>query len=464
MSNVSFIYQLLKQKSESNIEFRANYDLAEIAKTTCAYLNADGGWIVIGHSGKEVNGVEDSAEKVSDLQLCFSERISPQPLIDVRIDQFEEFTVILVNIIRGSRQPYSFDGKYFVRRQKETISVDSNDLGVLIRTSNGYDSAWEKMAAGHTEVDDLEAEEIAQTIREAETFGRGKVLPKDNEEFLNYFQLLDNYKVKNGALILFGKHPAKFLPQCRIRITAIPYGKTGSRFSDMLIIEDNLFEAFERVQQYFKKTMPLLSEFQVDNWDRKNRDKYPLEAIDEAIINAMIHRDYGDFSGEITINIYPEKLEIINSGEFPPDIIKGKNKFHEHHSVFRNPLIAHIFWLRNKGEKMGRGLGLIKGRFSEYGLKEPEWTTQSGYTKLTLFGEPIKVDINLRMMSFLRNQRIGERFTRENYEAFFVEEFNEKTARNDISKMVKGAWVKKVGNGPATMYLRTNKELPDIAG
>jgi len=186
--------------------------------------------------------------------------------------------------------------------------------------------------------------------------------------------------------------------------------------------------------------------------------------LDEAILNAMVHRDYADISGDITINIYPEKMEIINSGEIPPDIVSRKNKIKEHHSVLRNPSIAHMFYLRGKIEKLGRGLSLIKDRFAEYGLKMPEWTIQSGYTTLTLYGISKPVQVNERMVTFLKKLKTGEQFKREDFEQFFEGQISEKTARNDIAGLVEGEWVEKIGEGPATKYVRTNKELPEITG
>ncbi|MBA7582783.1 hypothetical protein ES708_24720 [subsurface metagenome] len=187
-----------------------------------------------------------------------------------------------------------------------------------------------------------------------------------------------------------------------------------------------------------------------------------MDALDEAVINAMVHRDYGDVSGEVTINIYPDKIEITNSGEIPSGILKGKNNFEIYHAVFRNPMIAHMFYLRGKMEKKGRGLPLIKNRFIEYGLKTPEWITQNGYTSLTLYGIP--KPLTDRMIGFLKKLKIGEQFSREDYENFFEGKISEKTARIDISKLLDRGWLSRIGEGPSTKYIRTNKELPDITG
>lgn len=242
----------------------------------------------------------------------------------------------------------------------------------------------------------------------------------------------------------------------------MPHGKTGSRYDDSLIIEDHLFKAFEHVHNYFKQQLPIVSEFKHDEWNRIDRERYPLEALDEAVVNAMVHRDYGDVSGEVSINIYRDKIEITNSGEIPEGILKSKNSFEIYHAVFRNPMIAHMFFLRGKMEKKGRGLPLIKARFIEYGLKLPEWITRNGYTSLTLYGIP--KPLTSRMISFLMKLKTGEQFSREDYEKFFKGSISEKTARLDISNLSNGGWLSKVGEGPATTYVRTNKELPEITG
>ena len=315
-------------------------------------------------------------------------------------------------------------------------------------------------------IEDLQNEEVEKTIASAEQMGIGKNLPKKTEEFLSYFQLIDYNFIKNAAMVLFGKSPTRFTPQCRIRITVMPFDKTGSSYSDVFVIEENLFKAFDQTLKYFKNNLPLINEFKDGNWTRIVREKFPIDALDEAIVNAMVHRDYSDISGEITINIYPEKIEIINSGEIPANIISGKNTIKPHHSIFRNPTIAHLFHLRGKMEKQGRGLSLIKNRIDEYGLKLPEWRCENGYTTLTIFSIEDKPNINIRMIEFLENQKKGVAFTREDYEQFFVDEkkISEKTARNDIAVLIKAGLLNKVGKGQATRYLRTNKELPDIAG
>lgn len=465
MSTNSFINELLKQKDEGQIEFLTDFNINFILESICAFLNGEGGWIVIGHTGKKLIGVSNlSEDNFQELKQNVNDRIFPQPLVYIQKDVYENKDVILINVLKGARQPYSFDKKYYVKTGLKPKEASPDDISLLLRSSNEYTSTWEKLTTIDATFDDLDVAEVEQTLSEANRIGKGNSLPNNSQEFLSYFQLFDYSTVKNGAVVLFAKSPTKFLSQCRIRITVLPEGKTGHRYEDTELIEGNLFYSFNRVSQYFRKNLPMISEFRNDNWDRINREKFPSDALDEAIVNAMVHRDYGDMSGDITINIYADKIEIINSGEIPPDIIRGKSTIEAHHSVLRNPTIAHMFYLRGKMEKLGRGLSLIKERFVDLGLQTPEWSTQSGYTTLTLYGTPKLIEINERMHHFLSQLKSENRFKSEDYMGFFKGDIKERSARADLQKLVDGGWLSKIGNGPTTSYSKTNKKLPDIAG
>jgi ATP-dependent DNA helicase RecG len=465
MSAKTFIKELISQQEHNSLEFKTGWNAEAILKTTCAFLNTEGGWIIVGHNEKEPIGLTDITEqKVNELKQNALENIFPQPLIYVQLETVNEKSIVLLNVLKGSRQPYSYQKKYFIRKGRQTLEASPDDVSLILRSSNQYTSSWEKLTTVDAKYIDLSENEISATIVAANNLGKTKSLPENPKDFLSYFQLIDYTAVKNGAVILYGNEPTTFFTQCRIRITNMPEGATGDKFSDIEIIEDNLFVSFKRVMDYFKKNNPIVSEFHQDSPLRTDREKYPFAALDEAIVNAMVHRDYGDMSGEITINIHKDKIEIINSGEIPSDIITKKNRIESHHSVLRNPTIAHMFFLRGKMEKLGRGLSLIKKQFDELGLKSPEWTFQNGYTKLTLFGIKEEIKINERMVHFLSEMHPDNACSSENYMEFFRGDIKERTARTDLQKLTEGGWLKKIGDGPQTKYLKTSKKLPDIAG
>lgn len=456
MATQSFIQKLVKSKSV-NIDYSIVFNIEKILQTICAFLNEEGGWVLIGFDGNSSVGVEGNVNHfIEELDQASLNEIFPQPLVYISGEDFEGKSVVLINVHKGSDQPYSYKGEYYVRKGNKTKTATSDELSLLLRSHRQQESIWERLSVTDAEYEDLNPGELSKTFSEAKKKDKNNSLPDSMDEFLSYYKLKDYSNISNGAMLLFGFHPTKFIPQCRIRIIVMPYGKKGDSYADELIIEENLFASLSQVMGYFSRSLPLIGEFN-SSGNRDTVSKYPIQALREAIVNAIVHRDYSDFSGDITINIYLEKIEIINSGEISRNIIDKNNKILPHHSVLRSPTIAHMFYLRGKMEKVGRGLNLIKDQFVSEGYKSPIWKCEGGYTTLTLYSEPEPLDE--RMIKYLYSIGVGSSFTSKEYELYFSGDISERTARNDIAIMVSGKYISREGQGPSTRYIRTGKPI-----
>lgn len=461
MARKSFIAKLLKQDN-INIEFYKEFDLVSTLQTICAFLNSDGGWVLIGYfNGKAIGVGDNSGDFLDQLDDAVLSSISPQALVYISEEVYDNKNLLLVNVLKGPNQPYTYKNEYYIRDNNSSIKANTDEISLLLRTSTSKLSYWEKIYVIDADYSDLEEDEIHLTMVEANEKGRDKGLPNSAQEFLSYFNLLDYTQVSNAAMLLFGKEPVRFIPQCRIIITVMPFGKSGGNYSDEVFIENNLFSSLKIVLDYFRRFLPLIGEFDHDSGNRITKNKYPTNAVREALVNAIVHRDYSDFSGDITINIYNDYIEIINSGEMPPNIVNNKKEILPHHSILRNPSIGHMFYLRGKMEKKGRGLSLIKDEFVDQGYRSPEWISKNGYTTLKLFA--ISEELNERMKEYLDKLKKGEVFTKQDYLEYFSDDISDRTARGDISTLVKSKYLVIEGGGPSTRYKRTNKELPDIA-
>ena len=102
----SFIAELIRQKEDRQIEFLGDYQSSEILEVICSFLNADGGWVIIGYDGRQFCDLPvNLPEKVSELKALINEQIFPQPLVDVRTETYRNNQCILINVIKGARQP-----------------------------------------------------------------------------------------------------------------------------------------------------------------------------------------------------------------------------------------------------------------------------------------------------------------------------------------------------------------------
>lgn len=120
-------------------------------------------------------------------------------------------------------------------------------------------------------------------------------------------------------------------------------------------------------------------------WERQDELQYPLSALREGVLNALVHRDYTNISGSVSIIIDSVKLEVTNSGSLTLTLSELKKS---HLSMPINPDIAQIVFLRGYIEKIGRGTLKIIDACKEAGLETPVWSKDSNSVKLTFFSNP----------------------------------------------------------------------------
>lgn len=194
------------------------------------------------------------------------------------------------------------------------------------------------------------------------------------------------------------------------------------------------------------KTIPGKVE-RVEKWE------YPLDAIREAVINTICHRDYSS-TGNVQIRIFDDRLEVWNPGHLPSSLnIADLAK--EHNSIPQNKLIAQAFYLIGYIEKWGTGTLKMIEACREYGLPNPEFYQEKGTFKVTLYNLPTKeylkkLGLNERQITALGYINKRGKITNKEY----AEQYNvsRQTATRDLTDLVKKNLIKQIGAGKATYY------------
>lgn len=449
----SFIEMLLSQKHLPTPIECVPYPKAEmVAKSICALLNAQGGWLVIGVDDKyNCVGIEN-LEIEKDIQKEITNNISPLPLVYIQKESYKGKAVVLITVIKGSLPPYSYKNKYYINNGDVVASPSSDEISRLMRDSFAIKSTWESITNLYAEKDSLNDELMGEIYRRGVSSGRLAESNNGLYPILSELQMLDSYEVKNGAVALFAENIKRYLPQCRVRIQLMSKGKTADQFDDTLTLEGNIFSLLNETISYFQERLPKQSFFLDGKTTRMDDYIYPLDVIDEAVSNALIHRDYSDTLDEVTIFIYPDKIEITNPGRLPDKLVKSKNEVLPHSSILRNPLMAEMFYIAGEMEKTGRGMALISTKMRELGKKLPEWTSSNDRTTLRIFSQSGKLALNERIEYFLGAHSKGDVFSKVEYIAFFKKTPSKITAQNDIQSMLRLGICEKIGNGPSTKY------------
>lgn len=201
----------------------------------------------------------------------------------------------------------------------------------------------------------------------------------DLATILGKLNLIENQHLKRAAILLFGNETQRFYSHACVKIGRF---LTDTDIQTTDIVKGNLFQQLESALEILR-TKYLQSKIKFEGIRRRDILEYPYEALREAIINALIHRDYRSFS-QIQIRVYPDKLIIMNAGSLPPEVPVESLKTN-HLSRPRNKLLAETFYHAGYIEAWGRGTLKIVEKCVEQGLPEPDFSEENGVMTVTFY-------------------------------------------------------------------------------
>lgn len=380
MDNNFILENLLQQNEGVRLEFKAQPDIDAIAKSITALINTQGGDLVVGiDDNKKVLGVENALQQSVSIQNALVDLIKPTAPISVQVITYKKKEVILISVWEGAKKPYQYKGVIYNRIGQSTRTTSPDKLSNLISQRKQADFHWERMPVLGTELSDLDTEEIKQTIK---LFKEYKIDTKieDAEDFLIQVGLIQNGNITNACMVLFGKNPIRFIPQSRIRLTLYPSKVSGNQFIDDKIFEGNIFKNIAGIFNYldivYGKSLSIKGVLRTD------KSNYPVLALREGILNAIVHRDYNSVKGFLQISIYSDRTEISNYGGLPQGITVA-DLIIEHHSILRNPDIAQICFIRKYIEMLGSGTLRMINDCKANKFKAPDWKEKENTTIVT---------------------------------------------------------------------------------
>ena len=296
--------------------------------------------------------------------------------------------------LAGRDIPYSFRNEIFVREGERTGKADVETIRDMVMRRQVEPERWERRFSEADPERDLDREEITVTARQSAAAQRGGLLSAGPANLLERLGLLKYGRLTNGGDVLFAVNPAVRHPQVRVRAACYPSAKSDETYRDHKNFEGPLAQVLEQTFAFIQRNTPTRSRFRPAQLVREEQSAYPPEAIREGLVNAFAHRDYADFRGGIAVHIYPDRLEIWNSGSLPEglspdDLVKGNL------SVLRNPDIAHVLYLRGMMEKLGRGCVMIRKACENHGLRPPEWRSDAIGVTLTFVTPEVTPEVRI---------------------------------------------------------------------
>ena len=444
-------------REDQNIEFKTSWR-DEYLKHLCAFANTNGGRLIIGLDDKgNPVGFKDSKKLLEELPNKCRDILGIIPSVKLENNKGKDIIVITVEY---SNAPISYHGRFYIRSGSTIQELIGQDLTKFLISKSG--KKWDEYVEENASMNDINIETIDKFKRIAT-----KRIPfvkdeHDTVSVLEKLNLISNGKFKRAAILLFGKNPKKFWTSAFIKIGKF---RTDTDIVSSDDIEGNLFEQVEKTMEILR-TKYLLSEITFEGIYRKDELEYPEEALREAIINAVIHRDYS--GPHIQLKIYPDRVILWNVGTLPKEIRTDDLK-KSHASYPRNELLADVFFKAGMIETWGRGTIKIMDECKKAGLPEPEFKEEYGGFAV-YFYKDIYTEENLRKIGLNERQIKAVIYVKEkgkitNREYQELAKVSKPMATIDLKELVtSGIFEKKGITGRGTEYflVRANKGLKGL--
>ena len=376
MTNLKGVQDLIDAGESEVLEWKASTgQLSRAGETLCAFLNGHGGTILFGVNPD--GGIR--GQEVSDkTRLAVAETIRAiEPGGRIPIQEVEvadgRRLVVLKAIPDPNLKPYLYRGRAYQRIGSATSAMPQEVLSRLVLERPENEHHWEGRRAEGWTLDDLESDEI---IRVAKLGIDALRVPSDIRldpvEILRGFRLLTtDGSVTNGAAVLFSRRSilGERLQQTSLRLARFR-GTDKSEFLDQNLAHGGAFHLLSEAEMFVRRHQPVAAKVVPGQMEIQQTPLIPQDALREALINALIHRDYSHPAGEISVGIFDDRMEIRNAGRLPVGVQLELLK-EDHDSVPRNPRIADVFFSTGLIERWGRGTIKVTELCLEAGLEEP---------------------------------------------------------------------------------------------
>jgi len=441
---------------QQNIEYKSCWR-DEYLKWICGFANAQGGKILIGIDDKgNVIGLNDYKKLMDDIP---NKTVSYLGLVvDVNLHNNVGNYYIEIDV-PVSTVPISFHGIYHYRSGSTKQELKGIALQNWLLKKMG--KHWEDMPIPSATIDDLDEPTIQRFLKKAIDKDR---IPADaaNNKITVLLEKLNlvtkDGQLTNAAILLFGKRPYSISATTSFKIGRFGKELHDLRFQD--IIEMNLFTMADKVMEKLNDRY-LIRPISYKGLERLEPLEYPEPALREAVLNAIIHKDYS--STWIFLRVYDDRLEIWNPGILPEELTIEKLKG-AHSSYPRNSNIAGVFFKAGYIESWGRGINNIITACTEAGLPEPVIEEDQGGIRVTflkdIYNEEQLKEYGLekRQIAALLYMKENGRITNARYQELF--EVSKRTATNDLQLLIEKGLINKIGTtGRGTFYVlqRGNK-------
>ncbi|WP_072593652.1 AlbA family DNA-binding domain-containing protein [Streptobacillus ratti] len=322
-------------------------------KSVSAFSNSNGGKLIFGvKENDEIVGLENYKKDSEDISEIIKTKIDSIPEFDMEIEDIDGKVIIILTVHKGKNTPYFVvdSGSRTAYKRVGNQSIPATRMDLFNMSLKGQHISYDSLKSDK-EIENVTFKELAIEYKE-------KTGKNFEEKDLSSFGLIDN----NGNLTIAGSLFADGYQVYQSRIFCTKWNGLNKANGLMDALDDKEFEG--NIIYLLKASMDFVKRNSKKMWKKGSLYRieypdYPERAVQEAIVNALIHRDYSVIGSEIHLDIYDDRLEIYSpGGMYDGTFIQNINPYNIS-STRRNPILADLFARMDLMERRGSGLRKI---------------------------------------------------------------------------------------------------------
>jgi|WetSurMetagenome_2_1015567.scaffolds.fasta_scaffold00986_19 ATP-dependent DNA helicase RecG len=282
------------------------------------------------------------------------------------------------------------------------------------------------------------------------------------KEALTHLGLLDAGHPTHAAVLLFGSNPQRFLLSSEVKCLHFHGTEVRKPIPSYQTYKGTVFDLVDQAVDFVMSKVTRAVGTRAQGPEVPVDYEFPREAVAEAIVNAVAHRDYTS-NASVQVMLFADRLEVWNPGELPPPLTIEQLRV-PHASIPRNPLICEPMFLARYVEKAGSGILDMIALCREAGLPEPEFRQDGGQFVQTLWRDWLtrvvldELGLNERQKDLIHHIRSSDHINNQEYQRLF--RVSKPTASRDLEHLRSIGVLVKVGRtGKGTYYVLSRKGL-----
>jgi ATP-dependent DNA helicase RecG len=383
--NQEELQQIITHGETRHTEFKsARVHPDALAATIVSFLNTAGGVLLLGvEDDKTISGVNEVDVACQRVEQILNNNITPRATAHIEAVNYAQQTLLKITIPPGFDRPYHTQrGQCFIRVNAGKRLASREEIRRMYLAVRAF--YYDESTLLDTGLADVDIQVFDDFLNLAYGY------PKDETRTVEErTRLLGNLKAMQGneltvaGLLFFGYRPQEYLPTARVEFARFAGTFAGETILDRKTLLGRLSQQLEGMEDLLR--LHLKNQGIIKNFESEVHYEMPLEMLREALVNALVHRDYS-LSAPIRIFMFDDRVEVHSPGKLPNGVTVENIRVGIH--VERNPIILSLMAKLGLITRLGTGILRILRLASQAGLPTPDLVESESEFVVTLYRLP----------------------------------------------------------------------------